>query len=528
MRVLVVVDKEGSAIDRLAKQRAMHMPWHDVRIVSYHPKRPSPQQIKEFTEAYAWCDIVDFQYWKSAEKIKEAFKIERPSLLAHYNPYDLKRQSWDSYDINVVVNEYQYNVLGKRAKLIPLPVDLRYWQAKGDLEKKYDVIMVSNRIEAKKGILPVAQSCKELNLSMLLIGNVSDVNYFEQVVETGVVFFRENISDEDLRIAYEESRIHVCNSIDNFESGTLPILESIAMGIPVISRKVGHVPDIFNGRNLVIRDGEPNDVEGIKHAIKSLINDSAHVKEMTEDARYSIKYRNYEINAWQYSKLYHSLVQRQELVTAILPTCGPAKDIVVNIATLIAQTYGPLEIIVVHDGHEEDFLELIKAVHLIRSETNATIKLFLASTFGFVGKDVVKTYGLARARNIGIMEAEGEWLLFIDDRLTPDASAVLEFYKRRAEGKWLWGIKDAKKKGFVENFSFVKRSDVIKIGMFNERITQYGGMTQDIRTRAERLNKMKMELVESAHAHQVRKSTSKESRYMSIVKSKTQCYKLYG
>ncbi|MBU1759384.1 MAG: glycosyltransferase, partial [Bacteroidetes bacterium] len=54
------------------------------------------------------------------------------------------------------------------------------------------------------------------------------------------------------------------NSLFDFESGTLPILEAMACGVPVLTRNIGHVPDLFDGKNMVIREGEQNDVEDLK------------------------------------------------------------------------------------------------------------------------------------------------------------------------------------------------------------------------------------------------------------------------
>src|SRR5690606_35249118 len=114
-------------------------------------------------------------------------------------------------------------------------------------------------------------------------------------------------------------------------------------------------------------------------------------------------------------------------------------------------------------------------------------------------REWVKTYGLARARNQAIMEAEGKWLWFVDDRMLPEQDALELFYERRTHDLWLYGVKDGVEKSFVENFSFVHRHDLALIGSFNERITQYGGTTQEVRTRWER-NGKKTQIVTTAKA----------------------------
>jgi glycosyltransferase involved in cell wall biosynthesis len=144
--------------------------------------------------------------------------------------------------------------------------------------------MSVSRIEGKKGVVEVAKACNELGYKLLLVGRVSDAKYIEQVKAAGgkSLEFRNNVSDSEVRKAYYESAIHVCNSVDNFESGTMPILEAMACGTPVLTRKVGHVPDIYNGSNMRLNEASCEDVESIK----------AHLKEMMDGRNYRIGIRN--------------------------------------------------------------------------------------------------------------------------------------------------------------------------------------------------------------------------------------------
>jgi glycosyltransferase involved in cell wall biosynthesis len=138
---------------------------------------------------------------------------------------------------------------------------------------------------------------------------------------------------------------------------------------------------------------------------------------------------------------------------------------------------------------------------------------------------IKKIYGLGHARNIGMLNAEGEYLLFVDDRLAIDENTIADFMKNPGEKNWQWGEKDQTAKGFVENFSFVSRRTLINIGGFSELITQYGGMTQEIRKRAE-TNGVTFSYNHEAKAKAISKSSSKWSKFLDIAKSKAQCYAL--
>jgi len=524
MRILLVADKEGSAIHRMCQYKVKHTPWHAFKVVCVHPKRPDNNQLEAFEEALLWCDVIDWQYWKTAEKLHSMYEIKKPGVLTHHNPYDLNQTAWTNYKFSIVLNTEQLRTINTQSIKIEHPVDTEYWeyQPTEPEQLRFDVMMMSNRIEAKKGVLPIAQACKELGLKMALIGDISDRPYHEQVMATGAVTFYHRISDEALRDLYHQSMIHVCNSVDGYESGTLPILEAMSCGTPVLTRRIGHVPDTFNGRNMQVRRGEPDDLEDIKKHLTELTGNKELRDEIRKESVHSLRYRNYEIYARKYSEVYHRLINKNELVTAVVPTIAEPEHLIKTLSHVMSQTYGPMEIIVVDDSqHPELNREVIEQ---IRTKTSHTIKFFQTGTIGLDGE---KTYGLARARNKAILEAEGKWLWFVDDRVLAEQNALAEFYERRKEGIWLWGMKDMAQKSFVENFSFVNRKDLIRVGAFNEQITQYGGMTQEVRTRWEQ-NKMMVQFVPKAQATTKRKSNAKWRRYKDIAISKTQCYKLYG
>lgn len=529
MRILLVAEKEGTAIHRLCVQLQKSAWWHSFRIVCVHPKRPNPVQIMEFERGMEWADVIDFEYWKTAELLTDMYEIKKPMILSHHNPYDLQQSAWTKYKVNVVSNSEQQRMMRVPSTRIDLPVDLDYWtfesQERPEKEISYEVIMVQNRIEGKKGALPVAEACKRLGARMLLVGDVSDPEYLDKIMQTGAVTFYQRISDDELRELYHKSLVHVCNSIDNFESGTLPILESMSCGTPVLTRKIGHVPDLFNGRNMQVRQGAVEDVEDIVNHLKALIDNKALRDEIRTEGNHSLRYRNYEIYARKYSKIYHNVLQLQELVTAIIPTVGTPEQLITTLSGVMSQTYGPMEIIVVDDSNDPQANKAV--IEQLRDKTEHTIKFFTSATYTIGENGLVKTYGLARARNKAILEAEGKWLWFVDDRMVANRKALQEFYDRKKEKMWLWGVKDGVKKSFVENFSFVNRTDLILAGAFNEQITQYGGMTQEVRSRWER-NGNFLDFVSTAEATTQRKSSAKWTRYRDIAKSKTQCYKLYG
>ncbi len=225
LKVVCVVDKVDTAIDRLAQGMAIYHTNLDYQVVDVHPKRPDAQQLQRFEEAAYDADILDWQYFKTAEMLRSRYDWlkDKKHILTHHNPYSITESDWNSYDIVVGNNRHIYSELGKitqkPVEYIGNTVDTNFWTYNTEWEPNHKVIMVANRIESKKGILPVAIACGDLNLRLVLVGSVSDRNYFHSILQTGVVQFYEQITDEKLRELYGDSTIHVCNSVDNFESG---------------------------------------------------------------------------------------------------------------------------------------------------------------------------------------------------------------------------------------------------------------------------------------------------------------------
>jgi len=136
---------------------------------------------------------------------------------------------------------------------------------------------------------------------------------------------------------------------------------------------------------------------------------------------------------------------------------------------------------------------------------------------------------LAEARNRAVIEAEGDFLVFCDDRLkmNKDAVSIFEMAIQQKLKSWMWGVKDGYPKGFVENFSCVRRKDFIQGGMFLERMDHYGGTTQEIRTRFERQGYTFVG-IDGANAVSTVSSKSKWQRLDDIVAMKDLIYKLYS
>lgn len=537
LKIVCVVDKTGTALDRLAKGVAKYHENIDYIVVDVHPKRPDPQQLSDFEQAAIDADIIDWQYYRTAELLRGMYPwlATKKQILTHNNPYSIEEQDWNGYDINVGNNLYiekrLTTITEKPVEYIPLCADTDFWDFNQDWlynekvnsNNKYEfqdeaprptVIMVANRIEGKKGILPVAIACADLDIHFILVGNISDGNYFQSIMATGPVEFHENITDEALRKLYYKATIHVCNSQDNFESGTLPILEAMLCGVPVLTRNVGHVPDLDNGENMVILDGVPEDVQGVQDKLLAMIGDKRGLLDLRDRGWQTAKTRSFERRAYMYQKLYRKVLSDETSVSIVLPIYDKPETITKCINALADQTHKNIEIIVADDNPITNAALIIDLAHYI----NVPIRYIYTAR-------QLDDYGLARARNEATIEATGDVIIYADQRMILEPTAISEFLKYLKPRTWLYGNKGGGKKEFVENFSCIYRSDIINAGLFNERMTAYGGMSQEVRSRI-RNQGLKTEYIESAKAIPTGKSSNRNRKKQDIIKMKNRLWKM--
>jgi glycosyltransferase involved in cell wall biosynthesis len=88
-------------------------------------------------------------------------------------------------------------------------------------------------------------------------------------------------------------------------------------------------------------------------------------------------------------------MKHQPLISVILPAYNGARYLSDTIGSVLAQTYRPLEVIVVDDGSKDDSAEI-------------------AGSFDHVRVLIQENQGVPFARNAGIAAANGDYLCFID------------------------------------------------------------------------------------------------------------------
>lgn len=525
LKVVAVVDKVNTALDRLAKGVA---PYHDniqYVVCDVHPKKPDQDQLSRFVAEVADADVIDFQYFRSALMLIEKFGLkDKKKVLTHNNPYSLYDNDWSDFDMvvgnNLTIQKNLKDFTHREIPHIPITVNAYFWEYKRQFEPNKNVIMVANRIESKKGILPVAIACGDAGLKLILVGAISDRNYFHDIMQTGAVEYHEQITDKKLLELYHQSTIHVCNSKDNFESGTMPVLEAMLCGVPVLSRPVGHVPDLYNDENIIIYEGDYEDNVAIQQELERMLIDTKKLEVQRASAWNTAKNHNFERRAYEYQKLYRKVLSDAPAVSVVVPIHENPEVIRKCLNAIALQEYPNIELVVVNDGSNIENYEIIE----VFSKTVSFPVRYINNEI-VVGGDGLDDYGLARARNKGIIEATGEIIVFCDQRQIMEPDAITKFVDNLVPKTWVFGNKGGNKKDFIENFSAVYRDDIIRAGMFCERIDAYGGMSQEVRART-RMQGIRHVYIEDAKATPMGKSSNKNAKKQDIIRIKNRLYKM--
>ena len=178
----------------------------------------------------------------------------------------------------------------------------------------------------------------------------------------------------------------------------------------------------------------------------------------------------------------NNAIVNKDLISIIIPTHNRYEIALDNINNIKNQKYEKKEIIICDDSDQK--YHNLNGKKFENNLQDLNVKYIYCARFDDKGN---KDYGLARARNFGVIESQGEFLVFLDDRITPDGELslinLIKPLRSKNEKLWVFGDKGAQKTSFVENFSAIRRSNMVSAGMFCERIDQYGGMTRELHTR---------------------------------------------
>ena len=335
------------------------------------------------------------------------------------------------------------------------------------------------RIVPWKNPYEVLKVAKAVNSEVVMLGKIDKADVWEKCQEfSEQMDIRFGTPDDERVNVMHEMGMYIGNSSDNIEEGTLGLLEAMACGIPVITTPSGEAQDIIkHGENgLLVEFDNYNSLLTMVERFISLKPEEKN--KMRQNAWNTVKGMSKQVMARKYEKLYHTLAYQKDLVSVVIPTCKRANTITKLLDAYAVQTYEPIELIVVIDDVAPDEVgKYYDPIEKWKEKNEIPMKVLFTNNSG---------YGLAEARNIGIFEAGGNYIVFNDDRFVPSPVAVEAFINNISSRKNLvavWGDKGNGRRDFIENFFIIRKKHIAQAGMFNERINEYGAQSQELRER---------------------------------------------
>lgn len=523
MKILQIVDVPYWAIGKLSNSIVTHNPQFQWRTLYVHPKHVA-EHLDEVREHIEWADLIDWQYWNTARQLMELLPElkKKKSVLTHHNEKDLLSGDWTDISMIIAETKKSEEVLKQHyqnVKLIPLAINLDEFKYNDKLPKT-KTVGYAGRVVPWKGLREIAKACYELNYRLLMMGKFDKPDYWNSIPpehQANIDLSYLDCESDDRVNFYHELDVFVQNSSAGRETGTLPLMEAMACGVPVLTTPAGIAADICEDHENAVCTPFDN-YEELKANLLTLMNDDELKEKIRRNAWNTIKNFSEEKRAWEYRKVYHQVYDPiHPLVSVVIPTTpdrwGQTLDILQG---LNESTYKHIEAVICIDQSEGSAIDNV----LNREAFNFPIKAVHTGKIG--------GYNLALARNLGVIEAAGEIIVFCDSRMKPDPEAILHFVMAlddKSEKVWVYGNKGTGKKTFVENFSAIGRDHFIKAGMCNERIDRYGGMSQELRSRF-LAQGFRLLYLDNAKATQLSSSHMNEKRRSDIVASKTKLWKM--
>lgn len=550
MKIAFVCDSPDWAIGHLAESVAKYNKQHQILMLYVHPRDAGEvpiqqsflKQIEEFKP-----DLIDFEYFRTASQLIEAlpqlhkYKI----VLMHHNMRTkaLYSADWQNnpeiksphLKIDKVLAHCNKTKMlledagyAKNVEIIRYGFDHDFWTYT-EKEPEELTLGYSGRVVPWKKLKEIAEVAVELKYPLEIMGKLDKADYWDTIPRESLRYNFMDCDDKDRADYFREITVFVQNSIDGYEEGPMPLMEAMACGVPVITTpagQAGYEEGIFKDReNCLLIPFD--DKEALKTAVQELMSNKELRDKLRRKGWETVKNMTEEKMARSYSKIWNKVVYPDyELASIIIPTTYDRHDQLLEVLKAMkTQTYPNIEAVIAYDEEVQP------------SKINRELYEFPIKE---VWTDMDKKkypYNLAMARNKAVIEAEGSILILNDSRLKPDENAIMMFVEAVKNASaislggskkvWFFGDKGAQKTSFVENFSAIRKEHLVNIGMFNERINRYGGMTQDIRNRWSK-NKGVFSYLGLAVCEPTASSHKSTSKRQDIVKTKLKLYKMYG
>jgi len=204
--------------------------------------------------------ICDNGLW---DKIINKFVLKRSNrvISATYDMKEIIEKKYGTVNTIIIKNGINFSKFNKTKKI--------------NLNLSRPVITFAARIEENKGLEYLLSAFKKINIeiksaNLLVLGEGSLRKSLEKKYMDKNIFFKGHINYEEMPEILKSSDLFVLPAI--FEAQGISLLEAMSCGLPIISTKVGGIPELIKKDNGILV--KPGNVNSLSNAmIKILKNE---------------------------------------------------------------------------------------------------------------------------------------------------------------------------------------------------------------------------------------------------------------
>lgn len=220
--------------------------------------------------------------------VAEATGLRRITLRRWYGFVRMQRRVARSLSPLITVSESSasdivsdFGVARERVRVVPLGVDTRVFHPGSVPRRPGSIIAVASADVPLKGIGTllgsVAKLATERDVTLTVVGRVQSGGPTERLVgELGIadrVHFVSGVPDEELAALLSSAEVAVVPSL--YEGFSLPAVEAMACGTPVVASRAAALPEVVGDDGECARLVAPGDSEDLAGTIAALLDSEA-------------------------------------------------------------------------------------------------------------------------------------------------------------------------------------------------------------------------------------------------------------
>ena len=187
----------------------------------------------------------------------------------------------------------QYEIAEQQLEVVPIGVDTEHFRPRPEIARVPGRIMTTASADVPfKGLLPLVEAVAKVRTErpeahLVVVGKLRGESPVAKAIDrlgvADAVTFESGISNERMIELYAQAEVAVVPSL--YEGFSLPAVESMACGVPLVATTGGALPEVVGDdgvTGLLVTPGDPGE---LATAIERVLSDRELAGRLAEDAR---------------------------------------------------------------------------------------------------------------------------------------------------------------------------------------------------------------------------------------------------